>query len=262
MGATEEDMNWHLESCNHYATCNVIDYSDMIPRHTVDISAYYMDVHEVTNEEYKACVNAGACLQPKSTAISQYLKEDYYTNSRYSDFPAVAMTWANAAAYCAWNGGKRLPTEAEWENAAKGGDDWFYPWTRRPDGFKARSVFQSSTPLANYCDAKCPMERWDDTELEDGWEGPAPVMSFPVGQYGLFDMSGNVNEWVQDYYGEKYYSISPVNDPVNTTPNEYRMTRGGGWNNGIYHMSSVFRRAQAPDDSKAFIGFRCVKDAD
>jgi len=262
MGASEDDMKWHLTSCNRHDKCNIIDYEDMTPLHSVELDPYYIDIHEVTNAEYRSCVEAGVCSQPKSEAISQYLSGDYYSNTRYNNYPVVGVGWQDAVTFCNWNDGKRLPTESEWENAAKAGDDWFYPWTRRPDGYTARSIFGDFEPMANFCDVNCPMIRWNETGIDDGWKGPAPVMSFPASPNDLFDMAGNVTEWVQDFYDKGFYSSSPNTNPINLRTNEYHVTRGGGWNNGIYGVSSVQRSAQAPDNPKAFIGFRCVKNAD
>lgn len=260
MGATEDEMEWHLNSCNYYASCSQVDFVDMMPKHKVQLSPYLVDVHEVTNAEYRACVEAGVCGAPNSGAISRYLAKDYYNNRTYDQYPVVAVSWNNAVNYCNWAGGKRLPSEAEWERAAKGNEDYFFPWTRRPVGSSAESVFGSKTPLANFCDQDCPMQNWNDSRLNDGWVGPAPVMSFAPGPFGLYDMSGNVTEWIQDYYGANYYSYSLLEDPVNKTWSEWRVTRGGGWNNGIYHLTSMFRSAQSPNNAKAFIGFRCVMD--
>ena len=261
MGATEDEMRWHLNSCNHYASCNVVDYEDMLPQHLVELSPYFIDIHEVTNAEYRECAVAGACAQPSASAIRQYLNSDYYSNQKYDSYPVVGVNWNDGVNFCEWSG-KRLPTEAEWEYAAKGEDGQFFPWTRVPNGYTTSVVFGGSTPLANYCDRDCSMENWNDTSLNDGWKGPAPVMSYPPGPFGLYDMAGNVTEWIQDYYGENFYQTSPRKDPVNTTWKDWRITRGGGWNNGIYHLTSMMRSAQSPSSPKAFIGFRCVMGAD
>ncbi|HPS42065.1 MAG TPA: bifunctional serine/threonine-protein kinase/formylglycine-generating enzyme family protein [Anaerolineaceae bacterium] len=259
MGATDDEMQWHLDSCNYYATCNIVDYTDMQPQHTIKIDPFYMDIHEVTNAEYRACVEAGFCSQPSQTKIAKFLDDNYYSNMRNADYPVVGVNWGDAVAYCKWNGNKRLPTEAEWEFAASGGKHWFFPWLKTPSGLSANSVFGGSTPLSNYCDVNCVMKTWKDEKMNDGWAGPAPVMSFLVGFFGLFDMSGNVSEWIQDKYAADFYNRSNFENPVNQS-GDYHMTRGGGWNNGIYHSSSLFRTGQDRNDSTAYIGFRCVKD--
>lgn len=261
MGASDDEMRWHLQSCNYYASCNIVDYADMQPMHTVRISPFYMDVHEVTNAEYWKCVDAGVCSQPSQTKIAKFLDDNYFSNRNNADYPVVGVDWDDAVTYCEWNGNKRLPTEAEWEFAASDGKHWFFPWLETPTDLSARSVFGGYSQLSNFCDKDCPMKTWRDETLDDGWAGPAPVMSFPVGFFGLYDMSGNVSEWIQDKYSDDYYARSSFENPVNQS-GEYRMTRGGGWNNGIYHSSSLFRMGQDANDPAAYIGFRCVKDAD
>lgn len=261
IGATQQEMNWHLNSCNRYANCAVVDYEDMMPRHQVSLSAYFIDTHEVTNGEYQRCVQAGKCAPPRADRIEKYLERDYADNPANDSYPVVAISWADAQDFCQWDGGKRLPTEAEWERAARGAEDYFYPWLYRPSGTLAQDVFGSTVPLANFCDNGCPMENWDDTRLSDGWIGPSPVGSYPSGPYGLYDMAGNVTEWIQDVYAADYYANSPLQNPVNEAPGPWRITRGGGWNNGIYAISALARSAQEPNDPKAFIGFRCVKPA-
>lgn len=261
MGANQSEMEWHFNSCNSYAKCYIGDYTDMMPRHDVRLSPFFIDIHEVTNAEYRQCINAGKCGESYADRIKRYLESDYATNRKYDNYPVVAITWADAKSYCQWAGNKTLPSEAQWERAAKGDDDWFYPWVRRPTGTSAQSVFGSSTPLANFCDNGCPMENWDETRLSDGYTGPAPVGNFGPGPFGLYDMAGNVTEWVLDVYSVDFYSNSTGNDPVFQGSGKWHVTRGGGWNNGIYAISSVARSAQEPTDPKAFIGFRCVQPA-
>ncbi len=258
MGASENGMEWHLSSCNTYDDCDIVDFDDMVPAHLVEIDSFYIDAHEVTNSDYRQCVEAGVCPAPDQTAITKYLPGDYYLGAYNGQYPVVGVTYYDAATYCNWDGAKQLPTEAQWEFAAKGVDGDYFPWTSYPTGLSAHSVFGGSQPLANFCDANCSMQ-WKDEDLSDGYEGPAPVMSFVPGPNGLYDMSGNVTEWIRDYYRKDYYSVSPIVNPYNTSVSEWRVTRGGGWNNGIYYLSSVFRSAQDPDKATAFLGFRCVK---
>jgi formylglycine-generating enzyme len=261
IGATESEMNWHLNSCDVYASCDKVDFVDMMPRHTVTLSPFYLDFHEVTNAFYKKCVDANVCNYPLQDAIDKYLPSDYFSNVRYKDYPVVAVTWENALKYCEWNGGKRLPTEAEWEAAAGGDEDRFFPWLVRPLSTRARDIFNSES-LANYCDFGCPEDPmyWRDSSMKDGYDRTAPVMSFPPGPYGIYDMAGNVSEWVQDVYNKSYYENSVSTNPISIDGSQWRVTRGGGWNSGIYYLSSVFRLAKEPSDAKAFNGFRCAKD--
>lgn len=258
MGASESGMQWHLSSCNTYADCDIVDYEDMVPAHRVDLDSFYIDLHEVTNSEYRECVEAGVCQSPDQAAISKYLASDYYFSVYNGQYPVVGVTYYDAATFCSWDGDKQLPTEAQWEFAAKGEAGDYFPWTSYPSGLSAYSVFGGSQSLANFCDANCKMQ-WKDNDISDGYKGPAPVMSFVPGPNGLYDTSGNVTEWIRDYYRKDYYQISPITNPENSTMSDWRVTRGGGWNNGIYYLSSVFRSAQDPNKATAFLGFRCVK---
>lgn len=260
MGVTDAEMKWHVSSCNRYARCSEVDYKDMLPRHSVSLDAYYIDIYEVTNADYRRCVEAGKCGKPDAEKIARYLEPDYADNRANDRSPVVAVSWTDAKNYCQWVGGKRLPSEAEWERAARGNDDYYYPWVKRPEGTTAQDVFGGKTPRANFCDNGCPMLNWDETRLSDGWVGPAPVGSYSPGPFGLFDMAGNVSEWTQDVYADDFYQNAPAQNPVNEASGPWRVTRGGGWNNGIYHISAVYRRGKDPQDAEAFIGFRCVKD--
>jgi formylglycine-generating enzyme required for sulfatase activity len=254
-------MEWHLRSCNTYANCDRGDWTDMMPRHDVVLSPFYIDIYEVTNAQYRECIAAGKCSKPQQDRINRYLDSDYATSSAFNNYPVVAIAWSDAKNYCEWVGNKTLPTEAQWEFVAKGENDQFYPWVLRPSGTNARAVFDGSAPLANFCDKECPMENWKESKLDDGYVGPAPVGSYPPGPYGIYDMAGNVTEWILDVYSDDFYSKSSRNDPVFLDSGPWRVTRGGGWNNGFYGISSVVRSAQVPSDSKAFIGFRCVNEA-
>ena len=218
------------------------------PQHTVYLDDYYIDKYEVTNARYQACVDAGSCNAPRES--SSYTRDRYFRNPEYADYPVIQVTWFQAEAFCAWEGG-RLPTEAEWEKAARGTDGRMYPWGNEFDGSKL-----------NYCDANCKFG-WRDAAYNDGYADTAPVGSYPSGAspYGVMDMAGNVWEWVNDWYGEDYYSQSPSTNPQGPETGTFRVVRGGSWFNYVvgYDARSTFRYNDSPDDWDNGYGFRCVR---
>lgn len=168
--------------------CSAVD----TPLHEVYLDAYRIDKHEVTNKEYRACVEAGACNLPRK--FGSDTRSSYFYNTDFDYFPVVYVSHWDAEDYCAWEG-KRLPTEAEWEKAARGNVDT-RPW---PWGTEANDCTRANY----YCFSPSDTERVD---------------AFPRGQsvYGLMNVSGNVWEWVQDYYYDYYYHMTPYENPVLT----------------------------------------------
>ena len=166
--------------------------SEMNPLRKVYLKSFYIDVYEVTNELYHRCVNAGVCTDPSwNTDYPVTIHEDgkrWYTAKDMDNYPVVGLTWRQSVDYCRW-AGKRLPSGAEWEKAARGVDGRAYPWGNEWDGRKAN---------------------WDDGGMIDGYKKLAPVGSFPEGgsPYGAMDMAGNVREWVDDMVvkGGSWYS--------------------------------------------------------
>ena len=210
---------------------------DELPVHNVCISAFAMDVYEVTNADYAECVADDACTAPRySSSASRTL---YYGNPAYDDYPVIYVDWNQAADYCAW-AGKRLPTEAEWEYAARG---WLpgkrYPWGDAISGSNA-----------NY---------WDSGDPEDN--DTNAVGSYLVNGYGLHDMAGNVWEWVNDWYQSDYYSVSPSSDPPGPPSGTFRVLRGGSWYSSTFGLRVAFRNYDFPTDSTSnYFGFRCARD--
>jgi formylglycine-generating enzyme required for sulfatase activity len=215
------------------------DYSSA---HVVDLDAYWIDRTEVTNGMYALCVSDGACRQP--TATNSITREYYYNNSQYSSFPVVNVDWQMARSYCQW-AGSRLPTEAEWEKAARGTDQRSYPWGEGIDD-----------QHANY----------DSVAMDI-----VAVGSYPLGvsPYGALDMAGNVAEWVHDKYQWDYYAISPGSNPQGPDPSvEGRTTvframvfRGGSFQEPSEEISTYIRSFRNSDSFGVYLGFRCVISA-
>ena len=219
-------------------------YSGESPQHTVMLHAYYMDVYEVTVAKYKACVDAGKCTAPKSGG-------SYYNwgKSGREQHPVNGVTWFQSDAYCKWTDAKaHLPTEAQWEKAARGGlDGKKYPWG---DANPTCTPGQSNTAV------------W----YGNGYYGCGTGYTWPIGTgsgkngYGVYDMAGNVWEWAADWYGSSYYGSSPASNPAGPGSGSDRVGRGGGFD--YYDAGSLraSRRGYAyPSYDDYALGFRCSR---
>jgi len=215
---------------------------DEKPQHTVYLDAYWIDRTEVTNAQYRRCMEAGACQEPGCWG-----EEDFNAPDR----PAVCIIWDDVQAYAAWAGG-RLPTEAEWEKAARGTDGRIYPWGNEFDASRL-----------NYCDRNC-VQDWKDTSADDGYVETAPVGSYPSGAspYGSLDMAGNVWEWVTDWYDEGYYARPAVRNPQGPDAGDYRVLRGGCLDDDVSGVRCACRARNDPDNQGSGryweTGFRLV----
>jgi formylglycine-generating enzyme len=197
---------------------------DEKPPQRVSVSAFAIQRTEVTSAAYQRCVTAGAC-RPAPPA-------------RGAGHPVTGVTWADARAYCRWIGGD-LPTEAQWERAARGDDGRRYPWGDQSPRLRAN------------CGRGC----------YDVFEGTAPVGSFPagVGPFGTYDQAGNVEEWVADWYKESYPKMRPATDPSGPTTGLFRVVRGGEYQNEDLVMRSSNRFWSAPQRGNERRGMRCAK---
>ena len=196
------------------------------PQHTVYLDAYWIDQTEVTNAQYLACIQDGGC---RGAEPSQYIHEE-----SKRDHPVIQVTWQDAVDFCEW-AGKSLPTEAQWEKAARGTDGRLYPWGDKPPNPR----------LANY---------------NQNESSSTPVGSYPLGAspYGALDMAGNVSEWTADWYSPDYYENSPRRNPRGPETGERHVKRGGTWFITVdFVLRAAFRKYTGSDRSY-HIGFRCA----
>lgn len=214
---------------------------DEAPVHTVTLDAYWIDKFEVTNAQYKLCVDDGVCTPPDTGGSET--RNAYFGELEFGNYPVVFVDWYQADTYCAWTGG-RLPTEAEWEKAARGEDERIYPWGNQPP----------TCDLTNYEIAPSTWCVGDTTRVGNYPDGASP--------FGALDMAGNLWEWVADWYAENYYSNSPEANPTGPLNGADKVLRGGAW--GYYEdgVRSADRGWSAPSEAYRNGGFRCVVDAD
>ena len=216
------------------------------PEHYVYLDDYWIYRTEVTNAMYATCVADKAC--PAVQQVRSRTRGEYFGVARFDDYPVIYVTWTHAQAYCVWAGGK-LPTEAQWEKAARGTDGRMFPWGNDP----------LTENRANFCDKQCTGSERDPSQ-NDGYADTAPIGSFPDGasQYGVLDMAGNVWEWCLDNFLPGYYSSSPYENPLGPTSSKYRVVRGGGFDKISDGVRTAMRYGIRPDISLETVGFRCA----
>ena len=219
---------------------------DEEPEHVVGVSAYCIDATEVSNGAYAECVADGTCTAPIEDGSAT--RPAYYSDASYSAYPVIWVDRDQAEAYCRWVG-KRLPTEAEWEKAARGGcelaapagcgleDERTYPW-----GEDAPACGLANLPAAR---------------------GHGPRRARPAGAspYGAQDMAGNVQEWVADWYAATIYEACRAGDcvdPSGAPTGSERVFRGGSWESAVPYLRAANRFRQVPGYSDEHLGFRCV----
>jgi formylglycine-generating enzyme required for sulfatase activity len=219
MGATDADKNAE---------------ADEKPQHSVFLDSYWIDRTLVTNAQFALCVAAGTCREPANK--SSYSRGDYYGNAAYANYPALYANWNQAATYCAW-AGRKLPTEAQWEKAARGTDGRIFPWGSQPPSDKlvnSASNVGDTTPVGQYSP-----------------QGDSP--------YGVQDMAGNIWEWTADWFGP--YSSGAQRNPTGAVAGTSRVLRGGAWGSDVHYIRATDRFTFVPDNLGYFRGFRCVQGA-
>ncbi len=232
MGADADDL---LAACQDLRSdCRREWFENVEPARTVTLNAFWIDQTEVTNKMYKTCVDADICKPPFQS--DSYKRDHYFGNPRYDEYPVIYIAWEQAETYCTW-AGRRLPSEAEWEKAARGTDGRLYPWGNN----------KPTSTLSNY-------------SLYEG--DTTPVKKYPNGTspYGAYDMTGNVWEWTADWYDGNYYKAAPSSNPTGPYFGIDKVSRGSAW---IYYDFDTFvtdRYGNAPKTTNNIIGFRCARD--
>ncbi len=223
---------------------------DEKPQHAINLPSFWIDQTEVTNAMFARFVSATSYLTEYERQGGAYIWDGewvYVPGASWrqpfgpsgsladrDDHPVVQVTWNDAAAYCAW-AGRRLPTEAEWEKAARGSQPILFPWG---------NDLPNST-LANYENL-----RGDLTPVGSYSGGASP--------YGVLDMAGNAYEWVQDWYSKSYYAESPVHDPQGPASGMFKVLRGGSWQLDGLRLRVYGREVSVPNAGNSNIGFRCA----
>lgn len=214
-------------------------FADEKPVHKVILDDFWIDQTEVTNKMYSLCVKAGNCKEPIAKISETH--SSYYGNSEFDNYPVIFVDWIMAKTYCEW-ADRHLLTEAEWEKAARGDDGRTYPWGNNAPN---NSLLNQNGVVG------------DTTSVGKYPSGTSP--------YGALDMSGNVSEWVADWYGENYYVNSPSSNPLGPDSGKDRVLRGSSWiyprsGNVLpdFYYSSAYRNKDTPSDYFSDIGFRCA----
>jgi len=202
------------------------------PAHKISLNDFYIYRTEVTNGMYALCAKEKQC--PKPSNNTSQTRKSYFGNPQFNDYPVVLVSWVMANAYCKWAGG-RLPTEAEWEKAARGTDGRRFPWG-------------NALPKPGLANFSSP----DTVKVGKYPNGASP--------YGVLDMAGNVLEWVHDIYAPEYYKTSPEENPSGPDTGSKRVIRGGSWHSGFDGLRTVARASLKFDDSNNSVGFRCAQD--
>jgi formylglycine-generating enzyme required for sulfatase activity len=245
MGSNAEELDYAIDICKEYSGYGWRTwFSQEIPQHEVYLDAFWIDKTEVTNAMYAVFLNE---MGNQSEGGVTWLHMDdndvrigkdngnCQPHSGYADHPVVEVRWSGAAAYCEW-AGRRLPTEAEWEKAARGDDGRIYPWGNT--------------------DPTCSLAQYSECGGRT-----VPAGSYPAGAspYGALDMAGNVWEWVADWWNFYYYDTSPGSNPIGPETGIPRVMRGGSWYENPSYIRSAYRTRLQPVISQEYLGFRCAR---
>lgn len=207
---------------------NTTHPSDWSPEHRVYIDSFYLDKYEVTNKLYNEF-----CLATKHAFPEFWGNKDFKSGMDFPDYPVVGVSFFDADAYAKWSG-KRLPTEAEWEFAARGG------------------LVDKPFPYGDLIDSTM-------SNFGKKFKGILKIRSFPPNGFGLYDIAGNVWEWVSDNYGSEYYKASPQENPKGPETGRFKVIRGGGWHSGAMCNQTYYRNGLSPGWVDFAVGFRCAK---
>jgi formylglycine-generating enzyme required for sulfatase activity len=249
MGSNKTEINSYIELCEHeWGDCEQSLFVNSSPQHSVELDAFWIDHTEVTNEQFATFLNKRGnqrgggvpwLVVEDHHCMIEKLENQFQPKSGYADHPVTHVSWYGAVAYCKWAGGQ-LPTEAQWEYAAKGPEGYIYPWGNEFD---------------------CTRDNFDDASVGcDGYPATSPVDAFPSGKSwsGALGMTGNVYEWVADRYNADYYAYSPSKNPPGPNKGEHRVVRGGTWNLPLWWLNNTTRSDAPPTSRSYFGGFRCA----
>ena len=242
MGDKAEEM---LEECKKYrSNCSLGQFTFSEPSKTIFLESFYIDKYEVTNSAYQKCVDAKFCQPPQKT--SSNTRAEYYGTTKYASYPVIYVDWNMAKTYCEWRNA-RLPTEAEWEKAARGINGFLFPWGNEFGGVRA-----------NFCDKNCPLGSANINSV-DGYSDTAPVNALANGKnnYDVFNLAGNIWEWISSLY--KGYPYDPDDGREDLQAPGVRVVRGGSWRDDINRLFSIARSGYDPSVANDSIGFRCAK---
>lgn len=262
MGTTPQEVADAVRQCTDEfeGNCQLAYGEDSFPPHNVTVDPFQMEVTEVTYQQYLAFLNSmgpnshrngcdgQVCAATRAEAENSNILFDsanYRANPVLNNYPVTGVTWYGAKAYCETIG-RRLPTEAEWERAARGSDSRLYPWGNTFDVTLANTSRPRVDPTQ------------DGVEAADSYSSGASV-------YGMLNMAGNAAEWVSDWYSPTYYtqqsqSAAAIVNPTGPVAGTEKVVRGGSWDAVPFFARSVHRQSKNPADQTTWIGFRCAAD--